>query len=158
MSRVFGRLERVLNLEAEQGYQNKAVVGGIRQFALFWVEQAREEAVDEADRILVEQTAELLMDYSSLPGVEARQKSLARLNERLKKRKERIGEAARKPAAPPPAKTNRPLPKPRSNQKPGRNLMWRFIRPRRLKSCRKNRRLCRWLSLIPMVWRNQWRS
>ncbi len=105
MSRVFGRLERVLNLEAEQGYQNKAVVGGIRQFALFWVEQAREEAVDEADRILVEQTAELLMDYSSLPGVEARQKSLARLNERLKKRKERIGEAARKPAAPPPAKT-----------------------------------------------------
>ena len=41
MSRAFERLERVLDLEVQQGYQNKAVVGGIRQFALFWVEQAR---------------------------------------------------------------------------------------------------------------------
>ena len=75
MGRAFKRLERVLNLEAQQGYQNKAVVGGIRQFATFWVGQAREEAVDEADRALVEQVAEVLMDYGRLPGKEARQKA-----------------------------------------------------------------------------------
>ena len=37
MDRSLKRLERVLELEKLQGYQNKAVVGGIRQFAVFWV-------------------------------------------------------------------------------------------------------------------------
>ena len=55
MSKAFKRLKRVLKLEADQGYQNKAVVGGIRQFSAFWVGQARDEAVDEADRVLIEQ-------------------------------------------------------------------------------------------------------
>ena len=50
MTRSFNRLKRVLDLEAQQGYQNKAVVGGIRQFAVFWVEQARADAADEHDR------------------------------------------------------------------------------------------------------------
>jgi hypothetical protein len=44
MSRSFNRLQRVLELEAKQGYKNTAVVGGIRQFATFWVGQARAEA------------------------------------------------------------------------------------------------------------------
>ncbi len=57
MTRLFIRLQRVLELEAQQGYQDKAVVGGIRQFAVYWVGQAREEAQDEADRALVEQVA-----------------------------------------------------------------------------------------------------
>ncbi len=49
MDRALKRLERVLELEKQQGYQNKAVVGGIRQFAVFWVSQANEEAADEGD-------------------------------------------------------------------------------------------------------------
>ena len=54
MARAFSRLERVLDLEAQQGYQNKAVVGGIRQFATFWVGQAREEAIDEQDGAFID--------------------------------------------------------------------------------------------------------
>lgn len=98
MARAFVRLQRVLDLEAQQGYKNKAVVGGIRQFATFWVGQAREEAVDEQDRALIEQVGEVLADYGRLPGPEARAKVLENLAARLKQREERIGTLA--PAAP----------------------------------------------------------
>lgn len=96
MSRLFTRLQRVLELEAQQGYQNRAVVGGIRQFAVYWVGQAREEVKDEADRALVEQVAELLMDYARLPGVEARAKAINSLMASLERR-----ESRQSPAPPP---------------------------------------------------------
>lgn len=89
MARTFNRLERVLSLEAQQGYQNKAVVGGIRQFATFWVEKAREEAVDEADLALVEQVTQVLMDYGRLPGTEARATAIDSLMGKLRARQQR---------------------------------------------------------------------
>lgn len=119
MGRAFKRLERVLNLEAQQGYQNKAVVGGIRQFATFWVGQAREEAQDEADRALVEQVAEVLMEYGRLPGKEARQKALDSLNRSLDARRQRVGEPA--PKRPPRQRKQQPPPQepqPRQEQPP----------------------------------------
>lgn len=108
MQRSLKRLERVLELEAKQGYKNKAVVGGIRQFAAYWVEQAREAAVDEADRAFVEQTAEVLMDYGRLPGSEARQKTVQSLLASLQKRQERLARQA--PAPPPPKPRPKPAP------------------------------------------------
>ncbi|MCB9421078.1 MAG: ATP-dependent DNA helicase RecG [Ardenticatenaceae bacterium] len=115
MGRAFKRLERVLNLEAQQGYQNKAVVGGIRQFATFWVGQAREEAQDEADRALVEQVAEVLMEYGRLPGKEARQKALESLNNSLAARRKRVSEPA---AAKPAPKKQPPPPRPEPKTQP----------------------------------------
>lgn len=109
MGRAFKRLERVLNLEAQQGYQNKAVVGGIRQFATFWVGQAREEAKDEADRVLVEQVAEVLMEYGRLPGKEARKKALDSLSQSLEARRQRVGGPASPRRAP---RRQEPQPKP----------------------------------------------
>ena len=103
MSKAFKRLRRVLKLEADQGYQNKAVVGGIRQFAAFWVGQARDEAVDEADRALIEQIAEVLVDYGKLPGLEARANAIDSLMSRLKVREERVGTAVKTAASTPPA-------------------------------------------------------
>ncbi|MCA9961710.1 MAG: ATP-dependent DNA helicase RecG [Anaerolineales bacterium] len=113
MQRSFKRLERVLALEAEQGYKNKAVVGGIRQFVMYWVAQAREEAVDEADRAFVEQTSELLLEYGRLPGVEARSKAIQSLLQNLKKRETRLG-----PQQPAPRKETPPPPKPPRKQRP----------------------------------------
>jgi len=114
MTRSFNRLKRVLDLEAQQGYQNKAVVGGIRQFAVFWVEQARSEAVDELDQALVEQIADALMDYGRLPGPEARQKVIRSLQDSLQRRERRLGTAVAqkpaKPSAPPPEKRQPPAP------------------------------------------------
>jgi ATP-dependent DNA helicase RecG len=91
MARAFESLNRVIKLEASQGYRNKAVVGGIRQFAAFWVNQASEQAVDEADRALVEQVAEVLMGYGRLPGVEARAEAINNIKEQIKRRQARLG-------------------------------------------------------------------
>jgi ATP-dependent DNA helicase RecG len=113
MAKAFKRLIRVLKLEADQGYQNKAVVGGIRQFATFWVGQAREEAIDEADKVLIEQIAEVLVDYGKLPGLEARAEAIDSMMSRLKARSERLPEVvktAERPPAPP-AHTEKNQPK-----------------------------------------------
>ncbi|MCB0007132.1 MAG: ATP-dependent DNA helicase RecG [Anaerolineales bacterium] len=105
MSKAFQRLERVLSLEIQQGYKDKAVVGGIRQFATFWLDQAREEAVDDMDRILVEQTVEILQGYGRLPGSEKRAEVIRSLMDRIKARNERVegaqpGTPARQPETP----------------------------------------------------------
>lgn len=100
MQRSLKRLEQVLILEEKQGYKNKAVIGGIRQFAAYWVEQAREVATDEADRAFVEQTADLLMEYGRLPGIEAREKAVKTLLEKLQQRQQRLAERAPAPSAP----------------------------------------------------------
>jgi len=98
MDRALQRLERVLELEKQQGYQNKAVVGGIRQFAVFWVTQANEEATDEADRALAEQVSEVLMEYGRLSGVEARARAIDSLLASMERRR------TRRPETPPPAR------------------------------------------------------
>ncbi len=90
MSKSFNRLASVLKLEAQQGYQNKAVVGGLRQFISFWISQAREEAVDEADMAFIEQTAEALSDYAVLPGKMARAGIVQRVLEKLEQREQRV--------------------------------------------------------------------
>ncbi|MFL7837980.1 MAG: ATP-dependent DNA helicase RecG [Candidatus Promineifilaceae bacterium] len=105
MTRSFSSLERVLTLEAQQGYQDKAVVGGIRQFAAFWVGQAREEAQDEADKALVEQVAEVLTSYGKLHGVDARQKAVDGLLASLERRQKRLADTSTKQEAPRPKQT-----------------------------------------------------
>lgn len=89
MDRALNRLERVLELEKQQGYQNKAVVGGIRQFAVYWISQAREEAADEADLALAEQVSQVLMDYGQLSGAQARARAIDSLMVNLERRRER---------------------------------------------------------------------
>lgn len=125
MGRSFKRLQRVLELEAQQGYQNKAVVGGIRQFATFWVGQAREEAVDEQDSVLIEQVADVLADYGSLPGPEARQRALDGLFEHISRRELRVAEmepvqetAVSTPPPPPPEQKAAPPPTAVAKEKP----------------------------------------
>ncbi|UCG23061.1 MAG: hypothetical protein JSW55_12950, partial [Chloroflexota bacterium] len=110
MGRAFDSIEKVIELEAAQGYQDKAVVGGMSNFAALWVSQAREEALDEADLALIEQIAETLSGYGQLPGTEARAKAITLLGEKLRLRSERMGTvtkakpvATRKKKAPDPA-------------------------------------------------------
>nr|MBP6787708.1 hypothetical protein [Promineifilum sp.] len=110
MDRSLKRLERVLELERDQGYLNKAVVGGIRQFAVFWVTQANEEAVDEADRALAEQVSEVLMDYGRLSGVEARARAIDSLLVSIQRRRARRPEVAPAPPAKPTAPPAAPRP------------------------------------------------
>ncbi|MEM8859086.1 MAG: ATP-dependent DNA helicase RecG [Chloroflexota bacterium] len=97
MSKPFDRLQSVLKLEAQQGYKNKAVVGGIRQFVSFWVEQAREEAIDEADAAFIEQTAQALTEYAQTSG-NGRRMLITRLIDKLDERKSKLSDASAPPA------------------------------------------------------------
>lgn len=119
MDRALNRLERVLELEKQQGYQNKAVVGGIRQFAVYWISQAREEAADEADLALAEQVSQVLMDYGQLPGAQARARAIDSLMVNLERRRERrLGAGSQTPtpfAQPPSAPPSR---KPAGEKRP----------------------------------------
>ena len=112
----------MLELEKQQGYQNKAVVGGIRQFAVFWISQAREAATNEADLALAEQIAQVLMDYNQLPGTQARARAIDSLFENLERRK------ARQPAAHTPA-VERPRAKPIEPPAPTQPSMTGSITP-----------------------------
>src|SRR5690606_7769768 len=113
MSRSFNRLQRVLDLEVKQGYKNTAVVGGIRQFATFWVGQAREEIDNELDAFLVEQIADVLAGYDRLPGPEARAKAIATITNQLQQQRARS--QANKPTAVA-AKENKPKQRPPSKK------------------------------------------
>ncbi len=93
MGRAFISLERVLELETKQGFKDKAVVGGIRQFAVYWLSQAKEEAANEAELLLVEEVAETLTAYGRLPNTEARAEALNQLKVKLKAREEEQEEA-----------------------------------------------------------------
>ncbi len=121
MERALKRLERVLELEKQQGYQNKAVVGGIRQFAVFWASQANEVAADEADLALVEQVSQVLMDYNRLSGGEARARAIDTLFQSIQRRRERRpAESAAaveksRPSGPPASSTPKP---PRKAEQP----------------------------------------
>lgn len=118
MERSLKRLERVLELEKQQGYQNKAVVGGIRQFVVFWVSQANEEAADEADLALVEQVSQVLMDYNRLPGGEARAKAIETLERSIQRRRERRpAESGAAPGKALPPATTPSQPSPRTDNK-----------------------------------------
>jgi hypothetical protein len=48
MGNAFERLEKILLLERQQGYRNKAVIGGLDKFASRWERDARAETADEA--------------------------------------------------------------------------------------------------------------
>ncbi len=137
MAKAFKRLQSVLKLEAQQGYKNKAVVGGINQFASFWIDQAREEAVDEGDRAFVEQVSQVLADYGNLHGDAARAESLNNLLDRLQKRDERLGTAIttkRKPRPAPAKKKQPPKPKkqPPKKQPPPKKQQGKKAKPQGL--------------------------
>ncbi|MBP6017090.1 MAG: ATP-dependent DNA helicase RecG [Candidatus Promineofilum sp.] len=120
MDRALNRLERVLELEKQQGYQNKAVVGGIRQFAVYWISQAREEATEEADLALAEQVSEVLMDYGQLSGAQARARAIESLKVNLERRRERRATTgSHSPVSPEPRPSApQPPPKPESERRP----------------------------------------
>jgi len=63
-SSAFEKLEKILSLEKNLGYTDRAVIGGLGQFATFWREDAQQGTVDPALAQLIQQTSTLLASYS----------------------------------------------------------------------------------------------
>ena len=84
-------MRKILVLEREQGYRNKAVIGGLERFIANWQDEAQQE--DPESIRLVEEIVSLLQGYSAVVEREKRRQAvdnvLARLLERQKKREER---------------------------------------------------------------------
>ena len=71
----FEKLIKILKLEMEGGFRDKAVIGGLGKFADFW----EKEAVREAPAEQVTHIAELLRGYSALSDRPARVQSIERI-------------------------------------------------------------------------------
>jgi ATP-dependent DNA helicase RecG len=76
MTSALEKLEKILQLEQEQGFRDKAVIGGLARFADAWQKQAQHETEDEA---WVVQVAEQMQTYSRLTTRQERQSSLEAL-------------------------------------------------------------------------------
>ena len=66
------KLKKILKLEAELGYENKAVVGGLEKFLPSWVNEAQSTRLDGE---LIQTVVQKINEYSGLE-IPARTKSL----------------------------------------------------------------------------------
>jgi ATP-dependent DNA helicase RecG len=60
----FDKLEKILILEKDLGYTDRAVIGGFGKFAAFWHEEARQSTDDPFLIRLIDETVDLLGKYS----------------------------------------------------------------------------------------------
>lgn len=84
------KLSRMVSLEIEGGYENKAVIGGLGGVLVWWPEQARSECSLPGQQALVDQVVDLVRSYGSLDGGEARIQAVAEIQDILSQ----IGSAA----------------------------------------------------------------
>jgi len=71
----FDKLSKILKLEIESGFRDKAVIGGLGKFAGFWEKEAAREAPVE----LVTQIVTALRGYSVLPDRPSRVQAIERI-------------------------------------------------------------------------------
>ncbi|MGD8489436.1 MAG: hypothetical protein PVI68_10510, partial [Anaerolineae bacterium] len=64
MPTAFEKLIKILKLEQEQGYQNRAVIGGLEKFAEVWAQEARSEAHDTMLANQIDKIGDQLRQYA----------------------------------------------------------------------------------------------
>ncbi len=69
----FEKLIKILKLEIDTGYRDRAMIGGLSQFAAKWQDDAQREAVDS---VRVDAVARRLREYSSLTDADARRRAV----------------------------------------------------------------------------------
>lgn len=79
MANTLEKLLKILNLEEEQQYANRAVIGGLDRFAAHWEAEALAEHTGAADQSRVQAIARLLRAYPSLESTEARRSSITQM-------------------------------------------------------------------------------
>ncbi|MFZ2360425.1 MAG: hypothetical protein WA040_13870, partial [Anaerolineae bacterium] len=72
MNKAIERLKKILKLEQQQGYRNKAVIGGLGRLAERWQIDALQEATLEGQPALVDQLVTMLDGYGNVQGAAAR--------------------------------------------------------------------------------------
>jgi ATP-dependent DNA helicase RecG len=83
MMSALDRLDKMLSLEIEQGYENKAVIGGLGRVLAWWPQQAGKEYPLPEQETMIQRVIELIAGYGTLGGREARVQAIAEIQERL---------------------------------------------------------------------------
>src|SRR3972149_5402345 len=68
----FDKLAKILKLEIDTGYRDRAMIGGLSQYAPKW----QEEALRDAESERVNAIADRLRPYSTLSDLDARRQSI----------------------------------------------------------------------------------
>jgi ATP-dependent DNA helicase RecG len=92
MRSAFEKLAKILALEKEQGYRNRAVIGGLERFAPFWHEEARQEAEGLESIRLVEEIIALLQSYPTLEDRRSRERVVEEILSKLNQKAGRVKE------------------------------------------------------------------
>ncbi|MBC7250919.1 MAG: ATP-dependent DNA helicase RecG [Anaerolineae bacterium] len=78
MLTTFETLYKILQLEKEQGYRNRAVIGGLEKFIANWHEEARQEAAASDHQAVVDEIVNLLKDYTAITDTSTRAQAVER--------------------------------------------------------------------------------
>jgi len=93
MASGFDKLTKILKLEQEQGYRNRAVIGGLEKFASFWHhEETRQEGEGLERAHLVEEVVALLQSYPTLEDRRARERAVEEILAKLGQKRRRVKE------------------------------------------------------------------
>lgn len=92
------KLQKYVRLEAKNGYNNKAVIGGLASMLQTWEAEARNDGVAEA---VIEAVTSRLRDYKRL-SPESRKMTLFGIGNRIKREYPELGEEKPLPARPEP--------------------------------------------------------
>jgi len=84
MLAAFETLYKILQLEKEQGYRNRAVIGGLEKFIANWYDKAYHEAASQGRQALVDEIADLLKDYTTIAETTDRARVIHQVLSKLK--------------------------------------------------------------------------
>ncbi len=84
MDSLFVRLVKMLLLEQKQGYQNRAVIGGLDKFASEWEVEAIAKARNSQQASAARDIASLLTGYPTVAQTEGRQRIVRRILENVR--------------------------------------------------------------------------
>ena len=156
----FDKLSKILKLEIEGGFRDKAVIGGLGKFADFW----EKEAVRDAPAEQVTQIVALLRSYGTLPDRPARVQAIERIKTWMSS--PASGPTVEVQPAPPPPPVEQPAPQvisepaapppvpPSGGHAP--DPPSRHSRPNRSSRLRRARALCRALPPSSRAPRPRW--
>jgi hypothetical protein len=116
-------LVKILKLEQDTGYQDKAVIGGLRSFSTHWTADAHAQARKPEHHLLIDELAERLNAYGDLSSPGERHESIKYMLGRIMGRIPVPGAAAAAPAAKPeapPPPTAPPAPRADQPRQPDR--------------------------------------
>ena len=103
------KLQKMLALEIEQGYQNKAVIGGLEGVLGWWPEQIRAQCVVAEQEMVVKEVMALVSQYKALTAderpkiIDEIQAKLARIASLADQQEEQVAGSPSDAPSPPPA-------------------------------------------------------